>query len=235
MFRHQHDRALVWNACARMMGITGRRQLLDRLVAEFAAQFHRRGVQYHVSTALVNSCGLWVVRHLLRMHERAVDDEARFHLELCPSRLHERDSGPIWAGPPKPIVEDEAPPPFTSQWIELDRTGYVALVKPRIDAIRQLPGVAEGVPIAEGAVFALEPLAKTLLRRVGDGDRTDRMEWERMLFEATTGVPCGAFFNAKWQLQSLAAAAVMEDFLASGDAARYEPGVRYFFGRRVPV
>jgi hypothetical protein len=36
------------------------------------------------------------------------------------------------------------------------------------------------------------------------------------------------------QPQRLQMAATLEDFLRSDPSARYEPGIRYFFGHRIP-
>jgi hypothetical protein len=87
---------------------------------------------------------------------------------------------------------------------------------------------------AEGTPLELEALTRTLMRRIGNNDSLYRIEWERMVFEATTGVSCRAFFDSNGKLQHLAATAVIEEFLDSRDAARFVPGVRYFFGHRVP-
>ena len=35
-------------------------------------------------------------------------------------------------------------------------------------------------------------------------------------------------------IQPLATAAILEEFLESPEAAKYEDGVRYFFGHRIP-
>jgi hypothetical protein len=37
-----------------------------------------------------------------------------------------------------------------------------------------------------------------------------------------------------YKLDPLAAAAILEDMLESGELERFEPGVRYFFGHRIP-
>lgn len=58
------------------------------------------------------------------------------------------------------------------------------------------------------------------------------MSW-RHRFEASTGTDCSGFYK-RGELQPLAAAAIVEDFLESGAAERFEPGVRYFFGHRIP-
>ncbi|NVB40421.1 hypothetical protein G6O69_21455 [Pseudenhygromyxa sp. WMMC2535] len=60
--------------------------------------------------------------------------------------------------------------------------------------------------------------------------------WVRRRFEAATGIDCRAMFDpkVKGRWRPLQAAAIAERFLASPEAERYEDGVRYFFGHRIP-
>ena len=57
--------------------------------------------------------------------------------------------------------------------------------------------------------------------------------WRRR-FEATTGIDCSSFYHER-RLQPLTAAAIIERFLESDRVARFLPGVRYFFGHRIPA
>ena len=53
-------------------------------------------------------------------------------------------------------------------------------------------------------------LARKLLMRTTIGERGDRIEWERMLLEAATGIDCRSFFDQRGMFQPLAAAARIE-------------------------
>lgn len=55
----------------------------------------------------------------------------------------------------------------------------------------------------------------------------------RHRFESYTGFDCRKFYFAM-EPQRLQMAAALEDFLASPEAARYQPGRRYFFGHPIP-
>jgi len=88
--------------------------------------------------------------------------------------------------------------------------------------------------LVEGKRLNIRGVAQRLLTRVRTGVHPDRIEVGRMLLEATTGLNCRAFFDDSGRLQNLTAAAIIEDFLDGGDADRYQPGVRYFFGHRIP-
>lgn len=52
-------------------------------------------------------------------------------------------------------------------------------------------------------------------------------------FVVSTGIDCASWYE-DGRLKSLIAADALEAFLESPDAAKYEDGVRYFFGHRVP-
>jgi hypothetical protein len=55
----------------------------------------------------------------------------------------------------------------------------------------------------------------------------------RRKFEAVTGIDCSEFYREK-RLQPLTAATIVEEFLESPEVEKYEEGVRYFFGHRIP-
>jgi hypothetical protein len=88
--------------------------------------------------------------------------------------------------------------------------------------------------VLNGRPFSVRSTAERLLDKLttDEVDELDVAE-ERILFEASTGIDCRAFFK-DFTLQPLAAAAVVEDFIESDESERYEDGVRYFFGHRIP-
>ncbi len=55
----------------------------------------------------------------------------------------------------------------------------------------------------------------------------------RRRFESITGIDCTAFYEDE-EIQPLEAAAIVETFLDSDYPDHFEPGVRYFFGHRIP-
>ncbi|NJK31974.1 MAG: hypothetical protein HC927_05885 [Deltaproteobacteria bacterium] len=55
----------------------------------------------------------------------------------------------------------------------------------------------------------------------------------RRRFEASTGIDCSEFYS-DGEFFPLVAAARLEAWIDSPEADRYEPGVRYFFGHRIP-
>jgi hypothetical protein len=55
----------------------------------------------------------------------------------------------------------------------------------------------------------------------------------RRSFEGATGIDCSSWYQ-DGKLRPLAATAVLEGFLESPEAEKYDEGVRYFWGRRIP-
>lgn len=233
---HSHDRFTVWSACAKLIGFAGSRQLQQDALSEFSDQIQDPGVLLHVSYALAGGCGLWSIPHLRAMHRAAVDDDdMRIHLQICMSHLLEPEQGGVWFGPEEElIVDSDLPPEFAETSIVRDQLGYEALIDAHVAALRPIFDQDGGHAILGGARFEVEALARKLLSRISSGLEQQTVEWERLALEATTGLSCGGFFDSQGRLLRLAAAAILEDFLDSGQAAAYEPGVRYFFGHRIP-
>jgi len=78
------------------------------------------------------------------------------------------------------------------------------------------------------------PYARMLLKQLGKSAFEEAgQNFLRRRFEASTGINCTAFYK-KGVFQPLEAASIIEEFLESPDAAKYENGVRYFFGHRLP-
>ena len=88
----------------------------------------------------------------------------------------------------------------------------------------------EQVLVFGGKHFGVVPFARMFLDRVRNPHVPSY--WRRK-FEASTGINCTAFYLDE-AFQPLTAAAVIEEFLDSPEAAKYHDGVRYFFGHRIP-
>ncbi|QRK11042.1 hypothetical protein JQX13_13790 [Archangium violaceum] len=90
------------------------------------------------------------------------------------------------------------------------------------------------VILLHGERFSVVSVARRLLRSLNGSDfERAKRPFYRRRFEASTGIDCSPFYK-DGEFQPLTAAAILEDFLESPEAARYEEGVRYFFGHRIP-
>ncbi len=132
------------------------------------------------------------------------------------------------------LVQDPDYPPPVETLIEVpDREGYTSQVRARLaEVAASLPSL--GTAVAEGSELDVRAVATRLHRRLLAGESSDaRMEWERMLVEASTGADFTGFYQDA-SLDRLAALAILEDVLHSDALRDLLPGRRYFFGHPVP-
>jgi hypothetical protein len=113
---------------------------------------------------------------------------------------------------------------------------YLAFVQGRLEALARTTGDGEAA-VFQGVVLDVRKLAeqmRDLLRPTTPAQKREATFRQlRHRFEAATGTDCRSFYRDD-ELQPLAAAAVIEDFLESEAATRFVPGKRYFFGHPVP-
>jgi hypothetical protein len=228
----RNDDLNLWIACTNLIGFAAPVSIVKSLFDHFSESVYDSRKRYMCSAA-VDSGGLWSVDHILPIYSSTSNTTERLYLELEMSWLLEKEPGSIWAGPEAIAVRDETLPPYIEPESQADIAKYSKMVRERADLLQQYISSNEKLAIAEGKLVDTEDVAQTLLRRLSRGDPNHRVDRGRMLLEATTGLDCRGFFNEKYILQPLPAAAIVEEFLESGQAKRYEPGVRYFFGHRI--
>lgn len=90
------------------------------------------------------------------------------------------------------------------------------------------------VPVFRGEPYHAPRLADMVLQHLGTSDSDSLMQpLLRRRFEAATGIDCRGFY-ADRVFRPLTAASIVEGFLHSDAPGRFVPGVRYFFGRKIP-
>jgi hypothetical protein len=121
----------------------------------------------------------------------------------------------------------------------LDSTpeGYVRLVDQHIGKLRSAVP-SDQTPVWWGKPFGVRAVADQMRELlVPEAEEPSNLRGMfphlRRKFEAATGIDCSRFYRDE-ELQPLAAAALIDAFLESPEAAKYEDGVRYFFGHRIP-
>lgn len=86
-----------------------------------------------------------------------------------------------------------------------------------------------------GGPFSVRRVAERFLELLGNSRYENMMTpYLRQRFEACTGIDCSDFFAPNGDLKPLTAAARLEAWLESDAPDRFEPGERYFFGRKIP-
>jgi len=111
---------------------------------------------------------------------------------------------------------------------------YEDRVLEQYEVLKQKFGTDQ-VILLHGERFGVVSMVQRWLRGLKSGDDFERAKrsFYRRRFEASTGIDCSSIYK-DGRFHPLTAAAILEDFLASPAAARYEEGVRYFFGHRIP-
>lgn len=221
--------AAFWYACSDTLAHAAPSSVLRQLLTEFHSEIWERKdlwrIEYVVDL-LRQSLRLWTVPIMLNLY---------LEIEDC-DELDERDEDrdePSLILVPDYLSQllEEKPGPISEA--ELSDSDYRDLVTQTYKQRCRELGSSEAA-ILNGKPFSVRSIAEDLLDKVTDkGVDSLDVAQERMLFEATTGVDCRVFF-VNFQLQRLAAAAVLEKFLESPRVEQYEPGVRYFFGHRIP-
>lgn len=224
---------LFWKAAFELIGYAGGWEFIDHFFRDLQAEINNSNIQYCLAISLANSCGLWAVEPLLKLHAAAVEEEPRYQIERHLSYLIEEENDLIWIG-----AEEEAVPNPDPSKIEVhtivDFEGFAEEVRyAHKEVVNRIGSV--GKPVYEGRLLDINAIAERLYERLTSGDKTEgRIYRERMIFEASTGMDCSSFYDEEDSLQYLPAAAIMETFLESEECSYYEPGKRYFFGHPIP-
>lgn len=228
----KQDSFMFWMCATQLLGYAGSWRLIKQFFESYTNKLDDRGVQYFLPIVLASSCGIWAVEPLLEIHAKAVEEEPRYQIQRHLSYLLEAENELIWAGAnEKSIMVDSEELNFRRL---IDFEGYEKEVRAIRDTVLQSVG-SMNAPVYEGQELDVARLAKTLYERLASRDNSkDRIYREKMLFEATTGINCSAFFDKDNVLQYLPATAIMEMFLESNRFNCFEPGQRYFFGHFIP-
>lgn len=167
-----------------------------------------------VAFALMRAKVLSFVPTILELYARRVEDAPSLPLELSlmlepePKLLAER------------LPEDDDAKIYTAQAAK-----YHARLAASIGRAN--------APVFRGEVFGVRRFAALYLEALEDRDNAWLWSTYRRTFEAATGIDMSDCYEAR-NTKPLTTSAKLEAFLASPDAQRYEHGVRYFWGHRIP-
>jgi hypothetical protein len=207
--------ALIWQACADLLGDAASPALLRQTLRQYEQAEPRPDAplfEEHLAFSLHQSGLLWTVPVLLEFFLRRRDRKESKIIASLLSHMLEDDIGPVaLANLPEP--------------------DYRRLVLEQFDELKQKHGT-EGVSILNGQLRSPTSLAERLLADTRQ-PHTTWISYNRHLLEAITGIDCRSFYQNRG-VQPLAAAAFLEETLESGVLSKYAPGVRYFFGHRIP-
>jgi hypothetical protein len=241
------DSAVTWNACTNLLSYAAPYSTIRQLLETFHDEvFVRRdgGTQWYMCRILSGSKALWAVPVMLEILSSLIKDRKQFEsIPVYLSYLLEAERGLIADGPPpvkktEPEISESVAGFFDEEEVvEYDEPAYRGAVLATYTKLKDKLGAEKEMQLAvfEGEALSLAKVAERLLARLRADDDPEEIEIGRMILEAFTGIDCSSFFQPNFgPLQPLTAAAIVEDFLESGEATRFEDGVRYFFGRRIP-
>ncbi len=201
--------------CIIFIGDAGTGSCFERIIAELEHQAdpddYEVGINY--SRALTSRGLLADIPLLVKAYHRHAF--FRDAAEIIPSFISS-------------LLEPE-PGPLSDPTEFARRPLYKAAVLARYQELSEAFG-GDQVLVIKGERFGVVSMAERMIELLHKPYFSPNL---RRKFEATTGIDCSAFYK-KEVLQPLAAAAIVEEFLESPEAAKFEEGVRYFFGHRIP-
>jgi len=214
---HQSQDVILRSRCIRILGDVGTRLCFERIIDELDVGTNL------LPWDVVNYCNslyMWgalsVTPVILEQYERSGMTSTTEMLPLYLSLILENNE---WG-----LISEEPERSEIKSYHDLVITRYVEL-KNRFSR--------DDVLVVNAEVFGVKSYAKLFLRFISGGFDHSFATHLRRRFEASTGIECSGFFKEK-KFQPLIAASIIEDFLSSPQAKRYEDGVRYFFGHRIP-
>jgi hypothetical protein len=171
--------------------------------------------EFDYGEALVNWGNLSAIPTLIRLYVTTWEFDDANDIPPRLSRLLETQPGPISDFPRNGSTAAVA--------------DYHGIVMDKHEELCRTFGTSDTY-VFRGGELHVTSVAECILM---DLQRQQFNEEMRHKFEAMTGIDCSRFY-VDGQLQPLAAAAIVEEFLDSGAGEKYEPGVRYFFGYPIP-
>lgn len=116
-----------------------------------------------------------------------------------------------------------------------DHQAYDSLQRYRQAVLDRCAALEDGfgtdqICVCGGELLSVAGLARRMLQRL----REPCFPFElRRRFECATGIDCSSFFSER-VFRPVQASAILQGFLEGPHASRFESGVRYFWGHRIP-
>lgn len=238
---HEFDDAYIWNGCAFTLTYAAPYSTLRGMLRSFDEVIYQGKnpeILWYFCDILAHSMGFWTISKLIEIYKLIEDRKVKNRVEVWLSHILEKDLEEIGKGPAlRETTETNELAAFAEILLKgqfLDEEYINMLIKTH-DILIAEKKWGENTPIFEGDVFSIQRVLEKLLVLVRSGEDSGRIEFGKMLLEATTGYNCAEFYdNENYSLRPLSASAIIEDVFFSHDINRYEPGKRYFFGHLIP-
>ena len=213
------DSWVLAQACAELMGDAGSSSFLREVERQFHADLFEEDVlvfQTKLASTFALSGLLWTVPVMLEVYERTADEDDAIIIPLLLSQVLEPQFSK-----------------FSSRDLNVTLSDYRKVVLEKYNGLlKQFK--SENTPLYGGHLFSVKSLALRLKNRLhGSVIHDVYVAQDRHRFEAATGIDCREVFQ-EGSVKVLAATAIVEEFLESRESEKYDDGVRYFFGHRIP-
>lgn len=228
-------------ACIHLMGDAGREADLPAL--QTLLEQGPDPLRAYAAEAAVLAGRLWLVPPMLEAWKRVTTRAHHETIGFAISSLLEAPGGPIArhaaSYPTDPALAshlaNDAMRALAERRAAEERADeFESQVRARFDELRGRLG--DRALLWRGEPFSVSRLAEqmyALVRDPASAPLHGSFIPMRHKLEAATGLNCSDCFE-NGALRPLNAAALLETFLESDSPARYEQGVRYFFGHRIP-
>ncbi|HND09467.1 MAG TPA: hypothetical protein PKI49_04620 [Pseudomonadota bacterium] len=233
----QHNDADIWGSCSTLLAFAAPRSILQQLIPLMERLRMEHGTDAPLQWAgetLARSREAWVVPAVLRLFEKIQSHERFMALPVYLSMLLEPEPAGIDAGPSqRPVVEEP-------DWYQPTPTWAISEYVRKVEGCRSTLVSSLSTPdracLFDGAILSLRQVAMRTIRRIQLHEESAlRIAEARLLLEAYTGEDFSGFYDeGQHRLLPLRASALLEAFLQTDTPERFEPGVRHFFGHRIP-
>lgn len=231
-----HDSAWVWGVAQLLLSHAAPASLLRALPSSLQspARDSPAWADVHAQWTLEilgKSNHLWTAPVILELY-RGIENKLEYSAAcFMLSRLLEPEWGPVFDGPQE-IPPDPDEPDWYTPPKEYDFATYLELAEAKIAEVSAT--IPPHLCVWGGRVLDLEDIAREAIVHIREPREPDITYTHRMVLEAYTGCDLTGFYADNGRLDTLAAIATLEQLLETANLEQYEPGVRYFFGRRVP-
>jgi hypothetical protein len=189
----------------------------------------RQNVEW-LCIALSRSGSLAATQRATSIYVDELGTENRTDVPYHLSITLEGSVGDVFYGPP---IVTESIDELEPENVQYDVDSYAATVKARISDLRATFPDWSQQCFLYGRPVNIEELALELLNTIARTFDNERVVVGRSVLEAFTGADLSAFFKGG-HLDRTSAALALEGLFDEFDLSSFQPGVRYFFGRRIP-
>jgi hypothetical protein len=192
---------------------------LREVERQFHADLFQKNIplfQTDLASTFALSGLLWTIPVMLEIYQRTPDEDDAKAIPLLMSQVLE------------PRFSQ-----FSSRDLNVTISDYRKIVLEKYNGLLE-QFKSENTPLYCGELFGVKSLALRLRNGLSSSAiHAAYVARDRHRFEAATGIDCRNFFQG-YSLKVLAATAIVEEFIESRESEKYEEGVRYFFGHRIP-